>query len=448
MTMPIDQSRLAENAARLVDLARRAGASAAEVVAATGLSLGVDVRDGEVEETDRSEGDDLTLRVFVGKRVASVSANAFGDGERLAERAVAMARAAPEDPFAGLAPEEDVLKDAFPDLDLLDTSTITADALVERARTAEAAALGVSGVSKSGGARASWSISGLVLVTSNGFSGGYLASRHGVSATAIAGEGTAMERDYDHDGRAFLEDLEAAEEIGRRAGERAAARVNPRKLSSRRADVIYEPRTARTLLGHFAGAINGAGIARGTSFLKDRLGEAVFSSAITIDDDPTIRRGPASRPFDGEGRAAWPLRLVEEGRLTQWLLDGASARELGLVPNGRAARSGAGTSPSPTNLTLRPGTRSREDMLADLGTGLLVTDLIGHGVNGVTGDYSRGASGFWIEGGEIAYPVSEITLAGNLVDMFASLEPANDLDTRSALRVPSVLTRDMAIAGS
>lgn len=446
-TLPIDTARLTDQAAALVEAARRSGADAAEVVAATGLSLSVDLREGAIEETDRSEGDDVTLRVFVGRRVASVSANAFGDPARLAERAVAMARAAPEDPYAGLAePGETVTEIA--DLGLLDPATVDPAALAERARVAEAAALAVAGVSKPGGARASWSLAGLVLVTSAGFAGGYLVSRHGVSMTAIAGEGTAMERDYDQDGRTFLADLEAAEVVGRRAGERAVARLSPRKLSTRRADVLYEPRSARSLVGHFVGAINGAAIARGTSFLKDQLGAQVFAPGITLDDDPTLPRGPASRPFDGEGRPARPLTLIEDGRLATWLLDGASARELGLAPNGRAARSGAGTSPSATNLTLHPDAASREALIADMGSGLLVTDLIGHGVNGVTGDYSRGASGFWIEDGAIAYPVSEITLAGNLVDMFARLEPASDLDTRSSVRVPSILVRDMAIAGA
>jgi PmbA protein len=446
LTQPIDQTLLRDGAERLVAAARKAGADAAEVVAATGIALGADVRDGKVEESERSEGDDVTLRVFCGQRVASVSSNSFANPERLAERAVAMARAAPEDPFAGLVEASELASD-IADLDLLDPAAVAADTLATRARVAEAAALSVPGVSKSGGASASWRIAGLVLVTSNGFSGGYLVSRHGVSVTAIAGEGTAMERDHDYDGRTWLADLADATEVGRKAGARAVARMRPRKLSTRRCDVIYEPRTARTLLGHFAGAINGAAIARGTSFLKDRMGEAIFPAGITVTDDPTVPRGPASRPFDGEGRPARPLTLVKGGVLEQWLLDTPSARELGLASNGRAARGGSGTSPSTTNLTLAPGTHSQDALLAEMGTGLLVTDLIGHGVNGITGDYSRGASGFWVEDGEIAYPVSEITLAGNLIDMFAGLVPGSDLDTRSAYAVPSLLVRNMAIAG-
>lgn len=446
MPQQIDQSKLMADAERLVAAAKRAGADAADVVAVTGVSLSLDVRDGQTEESDRSEGDDVTLRVFSGRRVASVSANSFNDPDALAERAVAMARVAPEDPYAGLA-DADALATEFPALDLLDETTANAAALSERARAAEAAALAVSGVTKSGGASASWRLGGLVLVTSHGFRGGYLVSRHGVSVTAIAGEGTKMERDYDFDSRTYLGELDASEAIGRRAGERAVARLNPRQLSTRTAPVVYEPRAARSLLGHFTSAINGAAIARGTSFLKSCRGEQVFAPGIRITDDPTLPRGAASRPFDGEGCPALPLTLVEDGRLTDWLLDTASARELGLAPNGRATRGGAGPAPGATNLTLAPGTLSQEEMLAEIGTGLLVTDLIGHGVNGITGDYSRGASGFWIENGAIAYPVSEITLAGNLKEMFAGLVPASDLDTRSAFATPSILVKDMTIAG-
>ncbi|GGE91785.1 TldD/PmbA family protein [Stappia taiwanensis] len=446
MPQQIDQSKLMADAERLVAAAKRAGADAADVVAVTGVSLSLDVRDGRTEESDRSEGDDVTLRVFSGRRVASVSANSFNDPDALAERAVAMARVAPEDPYAGLA-DADALASEIPALDLLDETTADAAALSERARAAEAAALAVSGVTKSGGASASWRLGGLVLVTSHGFRGGYLVSRHGVSVTAIAGEGTNMERDYDFDSRTYLGELDASEEIGRRAGERAVARLNPRQLSTRTAPVVYEPRAARSLLGHFTSAINGAAIARGTSFLKSCRGEKVFGKGIRITDDPTLPRGAASRPFDGEGCPALAMTLVEDGRLLDWLLDTASARELGLAPNGRATRGGAGPAPGATNLTLAPGALSQEEMLAEIGTGLLVTDLIGHGVNGITGDYSRGASGFWIEDGAIAYPVSEITLAGNLKEMFAGLVPASDLDTRSAFATPSILVKDMTIAG-
>ncbi|NRG19815.1 TldD/PmbA family protein [Rhizobiales bacterium] len=446
MSELVDQSTLEGRAEKLVDAARAAGADAADAVAVSAVSLSVDVREGKVEESERAEGDDFTLRVFVGKRVASVSANTLSDPRELAERAVAMARVAPEDPYAGLAPEGDLVRD-FPVLELLDETQMSVEELTRRALVAESAGLGVKGVSKSGGASASWQLAGLVLATSHGFIGSYLTSRHGLSMTAVAGDGTTMERDYDYDFRTFHEDLEKAEDIGRRAGERAVRRLNPQKLSSRTCDVLYEPRVARSLVGHFSGAVNGAAIARKTSFLKDAMDSQVFAGNIRITDDPRKPRSPATRPFDGEGCAAEPLTMVEDGILRHWFLDHATARELGLKSNGRALRGGAGPSPGATNLTLQPGARTPEEMMKDFGEGLLVTDLIGHGVNGVTGDYSRGASGFWIENGEIAYPVSEITIAGNLKDMFARLEPASDLDDRYSVAAPSILIAGMTLAG-
>lgn len=447
MSVEIDLNDLETRAQRLVAAAKAAGADACDVVAATGVSLSVDVRDGKVEETDRSEGDDVTLRVFVGKRTASVSSNGLDDVDSLAQRAVAMAQVTPEDPFAGLAEEARLVR-SMPALDLLDPNPVSAEKLAELARAAEEAALATAGVTKSGGAGASWRLAGVVLATSHGFSGSYLASRHGLSATAIAGEGTGMERDYDFDSRSFFEDMADPAEIGRQAGERAVRRLNPIKLSTRTTDVIYESRAARSLLGHFAGAVNGASIARKTSFLKEQMNQPVFGEHIIITDDPFKPRGGATRPFDGEGALAEKLNMVEGGILRHWFLDGATARELGLTPNGRAHRSGAGTTPGSTNLTLQPGETSLEEMMKQIGTGLLVTDLIGHGVNGVTGDYSRGAAGFLIENGEPVQAVSEITIAGNLKDMFRRLVPASDLDSRYAVATPSILVEGMTLAGS
>ncbi|TYC67692.1 TldD/PmbA family protein [Stappia sp. BW2] len=447
MSELIDQSELQSRAARLVEAARKAGADACDAIAVTGVSLSVDVREGKVEETERAEGDDVTLRVFVGKRTAAVSANRLDDPASLAERAVAMAKVAPEDPYAGLA-DQDLLVKEFPDLELLDTREMTAEDLTQIALEAEAAGLDVEGVTKSGGAGASWRLAGVVLATSHGFEGSYMSSRYGMSMTAVAGEGTGMERDYDFDSRTFFEDLEAPAEIGRRAGERTVRRLNPSKLSTRTANVIYESRAARSILGHLVGAINGAAIARKTSFLRDRMGEAVFAPGIQVVDDPFKRRGAATRPFDGEGTRAERLDVIEDGILRHWFLDGASARELGLTPNGRAHRSGSGTSPGATNITLMPGEKSLEELMADAGQGLLVTDLIGHGVNGLTGDYSRGAAGFWFENGQIVEAVSEITIAGNLKDMFARLVPGSDLDNRYSAATPSVMIEGMALAGS
>ncbi|WP_150526160.1 TldD/PmbA family protein [Roseibium sediminis] len=442
----IDQNALAAKAAQLVEAARKAGADACDAIALTGTSMTVEVRDGKVEETDRAEGDDVTLRVLVGKRTAAVSSNSFSDPAALAERAVAMAKVAPEDPYSSLADEDRLLK-TIPELELLDKTEVSALQLTEWAREAEAAGLEVSGVSKSGGASASWRLSGAVLATSHGFSGAYVSSRHGLSMTAVAGEGTGMERDYDYDYRTFLEDMENPAVIGQRAGERAVRRLSPKKLKTGKVNVIYESRAAKSLVGHFARAINGSSVARKTSFLKDKMGKPIFAPGIRITDDPHKRRGAATRPFDGEGTGADLLHMIDDGVLQHWFLDTATARELGLAPNGRAHRSGAGTSPGATNLTLEPGSKSVEEMMAETGSGLLVTDLIGHGVNAVTGDYSRGASGFWYENGQIVHPVAEITIAGNLIDMFARMVPASDLDARYSVAAPSILIEGMALAG-
>lgn len=446
MTDQLDTALLQSRAEALVDAARKAGADQADAIAVRGVSQSVSVRDGKVEESERSEGDDVSLRVFIGRKTASVSTNTTEDPSVLAERAIAMARVAPDDPHVRLAEEMDLARD-LPNLDLLDSTSVSAEMLSERALAAEAAGLGVTGVSKSGGASASWSLGGLVLATSTGFSKAYLTTRHGVSMTAVAGEGTGMERDYDFASAVHLEDLDAAEAIGKSAGERAIRRLSPRKIETQSAPVIYDRRAAIGLVGHFSAAINGGAIVRGTSFLKDRMGDRLFRENITITDDPHRRRGLASKPFDGEGVASKPLTLIEKGCLTTWLLDSATAHELDLKTNGRAARGGAAPHPAGTNMTLHAGDRSPDEMIADIGTGLVVTDLIGHGVNGVTGDYSRGAAGFWIEKGEIAYPVSEITIASNLVDMFGALTPASDLEYRYGTNAPTVLIEGMTIAG-
>ncbi|MDJ0930251.1 TldD/PmbA family protein [Breoghania sp.] len=446
MTLSIDQQDLEARAARLVEAARTAGADAADAVAITGQFLGVSVREGKVEETERSESDGFTLRVFVGQKVASVSANALDDLPSLAVRAVAMARVAPEDPYAGLG-DETRLARSLPSLDLLDESEVSADELREAALVAEAAGLAVSGVSKSGGASASVGVGGVVLATSAGFSGSYLISRHSLSMTAVAGDGTSMERDYDFDFRTHRRDLDDPVDIGRRAGERAVRRINPRKVDTCTTAIIFEPRAARTLVGHFAGAVNGASVARKTNFLCDQMGKRIFAPGISITDDPLKPRATGSRPFDGEGLEIAPLTMVEDGVLKAWFLDGPTARELGLETNARATRGGAGTSPSPTNLALAPGEMSPEDMIREIGEGLYVTDLIGHGVNPVTGDYSRGVSGFWIENGELTYPVSEVTVAGNLKDMFARLRPANDPDLRFSTSAPTVAIEGLTLAG-
>jgi PmbA protein len=445
----LDQSDLAANAERLVAAARRAGADQADALAVRAVSLSVDVRDGAVEESQRAEGDDLGLRVLVGKRQAVVSTNDLrADGfTALAERAVAMARAAPEDRFAGLA-DASLLAKEFPALDLLDPDIPAVGALEALAREAEQAGLAVAGVTKSGGASASAGISGLVLVTSHGFSGTTIASRHGVAMTAIAGEGTGMERDYDFSSTLHASDLEPAEVIGRRAGERAIKRLNPRKVATRRLPVVFDSRVSGSLVGHLTSAVNGSAIARKTSFLRDKLGAQIFPAGITIIDDPLRPRGLRSRPFDAEGVAGQRLALVQNGVLTSWILDSATARELDMKTTGHAQRGVSSTpSPGPSNLHLAPGAKTPDELIADIEEGLYVTDMIGMGVNLVSGDYSRGASGFWIEKGQCTYAVSEVTIAGHLLEMFRSLEPANDLQFRYGTNAPSLRVEGLTVAG-
>jgi PmbA protein len=444
-----NQSSLTALAERLVRAARKAGADAADAVAMRSVSQSVEVRDGAVEESQRSEGNDMGLRVLVGKRQAVVSTNDIkGDGvDALAERAVAMARAAPEDRFAGLA-DQDLLARDFPDLDLVDRALPDVGTLERVARRAEEAGRAVKGVSKSGGASASAGIGGMVLLTSHGFSGAYLGSRHSISMQAIAGEGTSMETDYDYSSVLHAADLDPPEKIGRTAGERAVARLNPRKVTTRKVPVVFDRRIAGSLVGHLASAINGNAVARKTSFLKDKMGERLFASGINIIDDPLRRRGLRSRPFDAEGVAATKMALVADGILKTWLLDCATARELDLKTTGHAHRSASSTpTPGPTNLYLEPGALSPDELMKDIGEGFYVTDLIGMGVNVVTGDYSRGAAGFWIESGVRTYPVSEVTIAGHLVDVFRTLDPANDLEFRHGTNAPTVRIEGLTVAG-
>ena len=444
-----DQSALAERAERLVKAALARGADAADAVAVRGMSLSIEVRDGAVEESERAEGDDLGLRVLVGKRQAVVSTNdTAADGSAaLAERAVAMARAAPEDKYAGLA-DASLLAHDFPDLDLIDPDLPSVAELEKMARAAEQAGMAVKGIAKSGGASASAGIGGMVLVTSTGFSGAYLGSSHGLSMTAIAGTGTGMERDYDYSSVRHASDLEAPEKIGRTAGERAIERVNPRKVTTRKVPVVFDPRVSGSLVSHLASAVNGASVARKTSFLRDKMGVKLFADGIRIIDDPLRKRGLRSHPFDGEGVAGKKLALIDDGVLRSWILDCATARELGLTTTGHANR-GVSSTPSPgaSNLHLEPGKLSPEELIADIQDGFYVTDLIGMGVNMVTGDYSRGASGFWIENGQRTFAVSEVTIAGHLLDIFKNLTPASDLEFRHGINAPTVRLEGLTVAG-
>ncbi|MFC7536544.1 TldD/PmbA family protein [Sphingomonas sp. GCM10030256] len=438
-------------AARIVEQAIKAGATAADAMVVADASSDVSVRLGELEDVSHSEGQEIGLRVFDGQRSASVASSDLSSEtlQEMVRRAVAMAREAPEDPYAGLAPADLLLREMAPDLDQFDPAEPSPADLRARALSAEQASRAVRGVSNSNGASASASSSTVALVTSGGFAGAYRASGFGNSASVIAGDGAAMQRDHAFHSARHLADLENAEEIGRRAGERAAARVGPVKPEPGRYAILFDPRVAASLLGHFTAAITGSGIARKTSFLQDKLGQRVFAPGIIIRDDPLRVRGLRSRPFDGEGLPVRPMDLVSDGVLTTWLADSAAARQLGIQPTGHASRGVSGApGAGPSNLSLQAGPRSREELLGTFPRAILVTELIGQGVNGVTGDYSRGAAGFLVSGGEIGPPVSEITIASTLQQMFATLEPGSDLHYRRGIDAPTVLVPEMTVASA
>ena len=431
--------------------ARTAGADAADAMYVGDASTQVSVRLGALEDIGRSEGQEIGLRVFVGDRSASVSTSDLSMAALAAvvERAVAMAREAPEDAWAGLAPADRLLRDAPLDLDLDDGGDPAAEALKELALAAEDAARGVAGVTNSEGGGASAGRAVMALATSGGFAGGYRGTSYGVSASVIAGAGDAMQRDYAYHSARHFADLDAPGGIGIRAGERAVARLGPIKLPSGALPVVFDPRVASSLLGHLLGAITGAAIARGTSFLGHALGTAVFAPGVQVRDEPHRTRGLRSRPFDGEGLPTAPRDIIADGVLTGWLMDSASARQLGLQPTGHASRGLAGPpGAGPTNLHLAAGSVSPTALMRDIRRGFYVTELIGMGVNGLTGDYSRGASGFLIEDGRIGPAVAEVTIAGNLKDMFRTLVPADDLVFRYATNAPTLRLDGMTLAGS
>ncbi|MDP6603130.1 MAG: metallopeptidase TldD-related protein [Rhodospirillales bacterium] len=433
----------------VVARARAAGADAADAVAVAGTALGVSRRLGKPQSLERSESTDLGLRVFVGNRQAIASTSDFAPDslDEVAARALAMARSVPDDPFCGLADPE-LLAIDIAELDIAVAGEPATDTLVDWARRAEDAALAVDGVTNSEGADASWAQNAIALAASNGFAKSYERSRCSISVAVLAGEGTAMERDYDFFNAVCAEDLPDPESLGRAAGDKAVRRLNPRKAQSARLPVVYDPRVARGVLSHLAGAINGASVARGTTFLKDRLEEAVMPASITVVDDPLRRRGLRSRPFDGEGVAQRRFEVVQGGVLTTWILDSRSARQIGMQTTGHATRgTSSPPSPSATNLYLEAGDATPAELMADIQAGLYVTEMIGFGVNTLTGDYSRGASGFWIENGTPGYPVSEITVAGNLKDMLMNVRAANDLEFRYGTDSPTLRIEGMTIGG-
>lgn len=440
-----------DKAAALVELAKRKGADAADAVYVGERSQGVSVRLGALEDVHRSEGEEIGLRVFVGKRNATVASSDLSKDALtiLVERALAMAAEAPEDQFAGLAPEELLLSDQPADLDLDDGGDPDPANLRERALAAEDAARAIKGITNSGGAGASASSSTFAIATSHGFAGATRATGYSNSASVVAGEGNTMQRDYAWHSARHLADVEAAEDIGTRAGERAVARLNPVSVKAGVMPVLFDPRVATTLLGHLVAAISGSAIARKASFLLDALETQLFAEGVAIHDDPLRKRGLRSRAFDGEGLPVRPMELVKDGVLTTWLADSAAARQLGISPTGHAIRGVSGSpGAGPANLHIEAGSRSPEKMIAGIKQGVLVTELIGQGVNGVTGDYSRGAAGFLISNGEVGPSVAEITIASNLKQMFATLEPASDLRFRRGIDSPTLLVPEMTIASA
>ncbi|UZW54476.1 TldD/PmbA family protein [Sphingobium sp. JS3065] len=434
----------------LVTAARRAGADAADAIYACNASTNVSVRLGALEDVERSEGEEIGLRVFIGSRSASISASDMNPATlaTLVDRCIAMAGQAPEDPYAGLAPEDRLLKGALPALDLADPFEPEPADLRARALLAEEAARAVPGVTNSEGGGAATGRSQMALATSHGFAGAYAGTSHSTWASVLAGTGADMQRDHASHSVRHIVDLDDADAVGTRAGQRAVARLNPVKVGSGMMPVIFDPRIGSSLVGHLIGGMVGPAIARRSSFLLESLGEALFDAGVTIIDDPLRLRGLRSRPFDGEGLPVGRRALIDRGVLTGWLMDSASARQLGLEPTGHASRGGSGApGAGVTNVHMEPGTLSPGELMADVKRGLYITELIGMGVNGVTGDYSRGAAGFLIENGAVGQAVSEITIASNLKDMFRALVPANDLAFRYGMNVPTIRVDGMTVAG-
>ncbi len=443
---------LEELADQLLSVARKAGAEVAEAIAMRGTSVSIEVRGGALEQAERAEGVDIGLRVLQGRRQAIVSASdaSAATMREMAERAVAMAAEAPEDPYVGLAAADQLAQHW--DTAALEMADPTAepdpDALTREAIAAEAAAMAVPGVAQVQAAAAGYGENAVHMAATNGFSGGYRRTSNSVSCVAISGTGGEMERDYDGDSRIFRADLRDSAEIGTRAGQRAVERAGARKPATGTYPVLFDERIAASLIGHLLSAVNGAAVARGASWLREALGQRVLPAHLSLIEDPHRPRATASRPFDGEGLPTARRAIVEDGILTGWTLDLASARKLGMTPTGNGARGLSGP-PSPTtwNVALTQGDATRADLIAAMGTGLLVTSMIGSTINPTTGDYSRGAAGFWVENGQITYPVNECTIAGNLRDMLGRIVPANDARTYLSRVVPSILIEGMTLAG-
>jgi PmbA protein len=438
-----------EHLSDLVKKAKSVGADAADAVYVEGVSVSTACRNGKPESLARSEGYDLGLRVFIGKRQAIVSSSDLSNKalDDLVSRAVSMAKVVPEDPYCGLAPSENLAIE-IRDLDGFDPVEPTGNILEQQTRDAEEAALEVSGVTNSEGAEAGWGRSSVAIAGTNGFAQQREGSGHSLSVSVVAGKGTGMERDYDFSTAVYGEDLTTACKLGKSAAEKAVARLNPQKVKTAQVPVIFDPRVSNSLVGHLASAVNGSSVARGTTFLKDKMGEQLFANGVNIIDDPLRLRGLRSKAFDAEGVATQTHHIIHDGTLQTWILDMRSARQLGLKTTGNASRgTSSPPSPSPTNLYMDAGKVSRDDLIGGIKSGFYITELIGMGVNGITGDYSRGAGGFWIENGEITFPVNEVTIAGTLLDIFTKLTPADDLTFQFGTNAPTVRVDGLTVAG-
>ena len=436
----------------MLSAARRAGAEAADALAVDGTSVSIDIRAGRLEQAERAEGIELGLRVLIGGRQAcvSVSDTSARTLQDMAERAVAMAREAPADPDVGLADPDQLARGwDLAALELCDPAPEpAAQALEEDARRAEAAALAHHGITQVE-ASAGSSRRAMFLAASNGFAGGYGRSSRSVSAVAFTGTGSGMERDWAAEARTFQGDLPKPESVGDLAGARALARVGAERPLTGAYPVLFDERVSSSLIGHLLAAVNGTAIARGSSWLRDALGQPVLPDTLSLIEDPWRPRISGSRPFDAEGLATARRLIVQDGVLMGWTLDLATGRKLGMASTASASRGPSSPpQPSSSNLDLTPGRCTRDDLVAQMGTGLLVTALIGASINPTTGDYSRGASGFWIEGGQVTHPVNQCTIAGNLRDMLRRIVPANDARAHLSIRVPSLLVEGMVLAGA
>jgi PmbA protein len=438
----------------LIDTALSNGATAADCVLSRSRGLSLTRRLGKDETIERYEDFDTGLRVFVGNKIASVSTNDNSEAaiRDVAKRAVDMAKIAPQDDFSLIASQE-TLND-FPihnsiSVDSYDEVEPSIDIIRDRAKEVEDSALSVNGITNSDGADASWGEGETLLMTSNGFFGSSKKSNHSVSVVVIAEKDGKMERDYDYSSKVFGKDLRNSNHIGIEAAKKTLARIGATKPLTGKYPVIFDPRVSRSIAGHFASAINGSAIARKTSFLKDMLNKQIANPAINIIDDPFLKRGLGSRLFDAEGLGSRKYTLIKDGVLEQWLLDLSSAKQLNLKPSGNAKRGISGPpSPGTSNFMISPGDVTPDNLIKNVSEGFFVTDMIGSSVSMITGDYSRGASGFWIKNGELSIPITEATIAGNLKEMFMTLQPANDIDHSHSINSPTLLIEGMTIAGN